>query len=361
MQEMTVDLGERAYPIYIGDGLLRERRLLAGAIDARQVMIVTDTTVAPLYLDRVVEVLNGCEVASVVLPAGERHKTLESFNEVMSALLVRRFGRDCCVLALGGGMVGDVAGFGAACYQRGVDFVQLPTTLLAQVDSSVGGKTGVNHALGKNMIGAFHQPRAVIADTATLSTLDGREVRAGLAEVVKYGLIGDADFFSWLEATCDDVLRLEPRAIGEAVVRSCESKAAMVVCDERESGVRSLLNFGHTFGHAIETGVGYGHWLHGEAVALGMLMAADLSCRLGWIAEGVVGRVERLLRRLELPVVLPEGLKPDALRELMAVDKKVKGGRLFLILLRELGRAVKTDRFDEAKLMETLRHFSADA
>ena len=360
-QKITVALGERSYPIYIGEGLFHERDLLTKAITARQVMIVTDTTVAPFYLESVSQSLQGLVIKSVVLPDGEHYKTLDSFNKIITALLTHKFGRDCCLLALGGGVIGDITGFSAACYQRGVDFVQLPTTLLAQVDSSVGGKTGVNHAMGKNMIGVFHQPRAVITDTSVLNTLDDREVRAGLAEVVKYGLIKDSVFFAWLEEHSNDLLSLQPEAINDAVMKSCTNKAAIVAEDEQEAGVRALLNLGHTFGHAIEAGVGYGQWLHGEAVGLGMLMAADLSFRLGWITNTEVKRIEQILRRLALPIMLPEGLSVGRLRELMSVDKKIKNGKLFLILLRGIGQAVKTDQFDEAMLSETLQYFSSSA
>ena len=294
------------------------------------------------------------------MPDGEQYKTLDTVNEIFTALLDKRYGRNSCLVALGGGVVGDITGFAAACYQRGIDFIQIPTTVLAQVDSSVGGKTGVNHAAGKNMIGAFHQPRAVIADIAVLDTLDDREISAGLAEVVKYGLIRDEKFFDWLEENIEQLLNREAEALAYIIEQSCINKAEVVAEDERESGVRAILNYGHTFGHAIETGLGYGVWLHGEAIALGMLMAADLSYRLGWITEEVIERIKQMLVKLNLPVALPDDLDPRKMRELMSVDKKTKDGVLFLILLKSIGEAVVTDEFDEDLLMETLQHFSSD-
>ena len=281
MKTLTVDLGDRSYPIQIGQGLLDEADLLTAHISGRQVMVVSNTTVAPLYLDRVLASLDGLETATVILPDGEQYKTLDTLNTIFTALLEQRFNRGCTLVALGGGVVGDITGFAAASYQRGVAFLQVPTTLLAQVDSSVGGKTGVNHPLGKNMIGAFHQPGCVVIDTDTLDTLDDRQLAAGLAEVIKYGLIYDADFFAWLEENVSAIMARNKMALARAIERSCTIKAEIVAADERESGMRALLNLGHTFGHAIETGTGYGNWLHGEAVATGMLMAVDLSARHG--------------------------------------------------------------------------------
>jgi 3-dehydroquinate synthase len=351
---LEVTLGERSYPIYIGPGLLADPACYRPHIGGRQVMLVTNETVAPLYLGQVQEALDGFEVDRAILPDGEQYKTLTVWNRIFDALLGRRFGRDCTIVALGGGVIGDMAGFAAACYQRGVAFIQVPTTLLAQVDSSVGGKTGVNHALGKNMIGAFHQPRAVIADTDTLDTLPDRELSAGIAEVIKYGLIRDPDFFDWLEANMPALLAREAEALTYAIERSCRNKAEVVAADELESGQRALLNLGHTFGHAIETGMGYGAWLHGEAVAAGMCMAADLSQRMGWLDETTVSRIRSLVFAARLPTTQPDDLTPARYRELMAIDKKVQGGRLRLVLLRAIGDAVLTADFDPVKLQHTL-------
>ena len=351
---LELDLGERSYPIHIGPGLLAEPDLLRPHIHGRQVMVVSNETVAPLYLAQVEALLAGLEVRSVILPDGEEYKTLEVLNRIFDALLENRFNRNCCIVALGAGVVGDMAGFAAACYQRGVDFIQIPTTLLAQVDSSVGGKTGVNHRLGKNMIGAFHQPRCVLADTDTLSTLDDRQLSAGLAEVIKYGLIRDAAFFAWLEDNMERLLARDSDALVEAIRTSCRCKADIVAADERESGQRALLNLGHTFGHAIETGTGYGNWLHGEAVAVGMLMAADLSARHGWLAPADVERIRRLLVRARLPVTPPPELDRQRFLELMAVDKKAVDGGIRLVLLDAIGRASVRDDYDPALLDQTL-------
>jgi 3-dehydroquinate synthase len=346
MNTLTVELGDRSYPIYIGAGLLGEPQYLAPHVSGHQVMIVTNDTVAPLYLEQCRRGLQAFACEAVILPDGEQYKTLETVNLVFDALLDKRFNRTATVVALGGGVVGDIAGFAAACYQRGVAFVQVPTTLLAQVDSSVGGKTGVNHALGKNMIGAFHQPRCVVADTGTLSTLDDRQLSAGIAEVVKYGLIRDAEFFQWLEQHIERLLEREPEILATAIERSCRNKAQVVAADELERGQRALLNLGHTFGHAIETGAGYGVWLHGEAVAAGMCMAADFSARLGWLSSEAVARIRELLRRARLPVQPPSTMSAQRFLELMAVDKKVLDGRLRLVLLKDIGDAVVTDQFD---------------
>ncbi len=354
MKTIEVELGERAYPIHIGGGLLLRGDLISPHIGGAQVMVVTNEVVAPLYLDALMSALNDFDCHSLVLPDGESFKNLEVLNSIFDALLERRFARDATLLALGGGVVGDITGFAAACYQRGIAHLQLPTTLLAQVDSSVGGKTAVNHRLGKNMIGAFHQPSCVLADTATLQSLPPREFRAGVAEVIKYGLIRDLEFFEWIESNVGSVLDLEPEALSFVIERSCRDKAEVVAEDERESGARALLNFGHTFGHAIETGLGYGSWLHGEAVAAGMCLAASLSARLGWISEEDVRRVERLLSRTGLPTRLPGSLDESRMLELMAVDKKVLGGRTRLVLLEALGRAVVSDDFDTQALRETL-------
>jgi 3-dehydroquinate synthase len=354
LQTLHVELGDRRYPLYIGSGLLNQPDLLRPHLPGRQALIVSNTTVAPLYLEKTQALLNGLRHEAVILPDGERYKTLEILNEVFTVLLRHRFERDCTLIALGGGVIGDLTGFAAACYQRGAHFIQLPTTLLAQVDSSVGGKTAVNHPLGKNMIGAFHQPRCVIADTDTLTTLPDRELSAGLAEVIKYGLIRDRPFLAWLEANLEALLARAPAALTEAIARSCRAKAEIVAADEREHGERALLNLGHTFGHAIETGVGYGEWLHGEAVAVGMVLAADLSARLGWLRGEQVERVRGVLARARLPLKPPPDLTPDDFLRLMAVDKKVRDGRLRLILLRDLGDAVIADGVDAERVRETL-------
>ena len=360
-RSLRIELGERSYPILVGPGLLGDAELLSGAIGARDVLVVTNETVAPLYLDRVIASLAGKRVASIRLPDGEQYKTLETLSTVFDALVEQRMNRDACVVALGGGVVGDMAGFAAACYQRGVDYVQLPTTLLAQVDSSVGGKTGVNHAGGKNLIGAFHQPRAVVSDVGTLRTLPVRELRAGLAEVIKYGLVADSGFFAWIEDNLAALLDLDADAIAHAIVRSCEIKAAIVAEDEREHGRRALLNLGHTFGHAIETATGYGEWLHGEAVGAGMLLAADLSRRLGWLEASDVERLRTLLRRIGLPTRAPAVGAERALH-LMGMDKKVLAGRIRLVLLRKLGDGVVTGDYPDASLRDTLAsHFGRTA
>ncbi len=365
MKKIIVELGDRSYPIYAGHDLLSKTNLYSENIRSKQLMVITNTTVAPLYLDKVLQTLENMgteslEINSVILEDGEQYKTLDAVNQIITELLNKRYSRSCCLLALGGGVVGDITGFAAACYQRGVDFIQLPTTVLAQVDSSVGGKTGVNHAAGKNMIGAFHQPQAVIADTSVLDTLNDRELNAGLAEVVKYGLIRDATFFLWLENNVDKLISRDTDALAYVIEQSCINKAQVVAEDERESGIRAILNLGHTFGHAIETGLGYGVWLHGEAIALGMVMAADLSHRLGWLSEDVIERTRALLLKLNLPIALPQGFKTETMRELMSVDKKAKDGVLFLILLKDIGEAVTSNAFDEKLLLETLEHFSFD-
>jgi len=344
MKTLHVDLGARSYPIYIGPGLLGRPELVAPFVAGTQVLVVTNETVAPLYLERTLAAFAGFQTETVVLPDGEQYKTLEVLNSIFDALLGKRFDRKCTLVALGGGVVGDMTGFAAACYQRGVPFIQIPTTLLAQVDSSVGGKTGVNHPLGKNMIGAFHQPRCVLADTDTLKTLDDRQLSAGLAEVIKYGLINDPDFFDWLEQNMPRLLERDPEALSYAIERSCRDKAAVVAADETEAGSRALLNLGHTFGHAIETGMGYGAWLHGEAVGTGMVMAAELSQRLGWMAEAEAGRVRSLIAAAGLPIRAPADLDSQRFLDLMAVDKKVQAGKLRLVLMHGIGKSVITDK-----------------
>jgi len=335
---LNVDLGERSYPITIGPRLLDDAALLARHVDGGKAAIVTNTTVAPLYLERVAGALRaaGREVVEIVLPDGEEHKNWTSLNLVFDALLQHKCDRKTTIVALGGGVIGDLAGFAASSYMRGVPFVQVPTTLLSQVDSSVGGKTGINHPLGKNMIGAFYQPRAVIADTATLDTLPPRELAAGLAEVIKHGAILDAAYFDWIEANIAKLVAREPDAMAYAIARSCEIKAEVVRKDEREGGLRAVLNFGHTFGHAIEAGLGFGTWLHGEAVGCGMVMAADLSARLGLVDAATVARVRSLVKAAGLPTVAPD-LGLDRWIELMAVDKKNEGGEIKFILLKPLG------------------------
>jgi 3-dehydroquinate synthase len=310
--------------------------------------------VGPLYLEPVKNSLQNFEVQSLQLPDGEQYKNLETLNLIYDKLLSSRFDRQCTLVALGGGVVGDITGFAAATYQRGVHFVQIPTTLLAQVDSSVGGKTGVNHPLGKNMIGAFYQPRCVIADTKTLNTLDDQQLSAGIAEIIKYGLIGDPEFYHWLENNMQRLIQRDANALAYAIERSCQDKADVVAADEKESGVRALLNLGHTFGHAIEAGMGYGSWLHGEAVATGMLMAADLSQRCGWISRDDVQRLEKLLLQARLPVRAPNELTAEKILELMAVDKKVKQGRINLVLLKKIGKAIVSGDYDSALLRATL-------
>jgi len=356
-ERVAIDLGERSYCIHIGPQLLLDSQLLQTAITARKLLVVSNQTVAPLYLEQLSAALPQRQIASVILPDGEQYKTLESFATIIDALIRERMNRDAAVLALGGGVVGDMAGFAAACYQRGIDYVQIPTTLLAQVDSSVGGKTAVNHPAAKNMIGAFHQPRVVLADTSTLASLPPREYRAGIAEIVKYGLIYDTAFFAWLEANAQALQAREAAAVMYAVKRSCEIKAAVVGVDEREQGLRAILNFGHTFGHAIETASGYGMWLHGEAVAAGMVVAADMSARVGWLPGNECTRIIGLLRRFELPVQAPRIGAQRALQA-MGLDKKVLGGKLRLVLLRELGRAEVTGNYEPAALDATLHeHF----
>ena len=354
MQRIDVNLGKRSYPIFIGAGALELKTELDKAIPARDVLLFTNTTVGPLYSAKLTAALAPRRCIEVALPDGEVHKTLANISRMLDVLIANRFARDACVVALGGGVVGDMAGFAAACYQRGIAFVQVPTTLLAQVDSSVGGKTGVNHPGGKNLIGAFHQPVAVFADTNTLATLPDRELRAGLAEVIKYGLIVDRGFFDWLEAHAGKLLARDTAALTHAIKRSCEIKADIVARDEREQGDRALLNLGHTFGHAIESATNYTTWLHGEAVGAGMLLAADVSRRLGWVSAADVARVERVLELFGLRTDV-SSLPAATLAENMKIDKKVAAGRIRLVLLKEIGRSVVTGDYDDAALRETLR------
>lgn len=356
MQTLTVGLGERSYPIHIGAGLLANADLLAAHLPRKRVAIVTNTTVAPLYLERLQHTLTeiGVQSFAVILPDGEVYKTAETLGLIYDALLTHRCERTTPLIALGGGVIGDMTGFAAASYLRGVPFIQIPTTLLSQVDSSVGGKTGINHPLGKNMIGAFYQPKLVLADIATLNTLPDKELSAGLAEVIKYGLIRDLPFLGWLELNMDRLLARDQDALQYAVLRSCQNKAEVVELDERESGERALLNLGHTFGHAIESGMGYGNWLHGEGVAAGTVMAADLSQRLGWISEADVSRIRTLFERAQLPVAAPD-LGAEKYLDYMGHDKKVEGGRLRFVLLREIGRAVIEGNVPAELLQQTLK------
>lgn len=355
MQTLRVELGARAYAIHIGEHLLRDAGLILPQLDLPRVAIVTDTTVAPLYLAPFAQALRaaGVDAISIVLEDGERYKNWTTLNRIYDALLEHRCDRKTTLIALGGGVVGDLAGFAAATFMRGIPFIQVPTTLLAQVDSSIGGKTGINHPLGKNMIGAFYQPRLVLADTKVLESLPARELSAGLAEVIKHGLIRDAAFFAWLEQNMDRLLACDQEALAHAVRRCCEIKAAVVAEDERETGVRALLNFGHTFGHAIESGLGYGNWLHGEAVAAGMVMAADLSRRIGLVAPADVERVIALLARARLPTA-PPGIPPARLLELMRVDKKAEGGTLRFVVLDRIGAASLRADIPDGALQQTL-------
>lgn len=359
MLTLQVELGLRGYPIHIGAGVLNR---LGQEVAGRSTCIVTDDNVAVYYLEPALKAIhaNSGEAAFVV-PAGEGSKTMASVEKVLDWLLERSFPRDGVLVALGGGVVGDLAGFVAAIYHRGIDFIQVPTTLLAQVDSSVGGKTGVNHAKGKNLVGAFHQPRTVLADTSTLSTLEERQLQAGLAEVIKYGMLADSTFFTWLERKLDRLRALDPDALAYTIERCCAIKARIVMLDEREAGPRALLNLGHTFGHAIETWAGYGNWLHGEAVAVGLCMAAYMSACMGWIKEDMVQRCRSLVERAGLPTAPPNGMRPVDFTELMMRDKKVADRRLRLVLMRGIGEAVLSADFDSAALDATLKNFCASA
>ncbi|HEA25774.1 MAG TPA: 3-dehydroquinate synthase, partial [Ectothiorhodospiraceae bacterium] len=316
--------------------------------------VVTNETVAPLYLEKCLAALTNFRTETVILPDGEQYKNLDVLNTIYDALLTHHFDRRCTLIALGGGVVGDMTGFAAASYQRGVNFIQIPTTLLSQVDSSVGGKTGVNHPLGKNMIGAFHQPQCVIADIGTLNTLDNRQLSAGISEVIKYGLINDIEFVDWLEANMTRLLQRDSEALSYAIMLSCQDKADIVAADEKESGQRALLNLGHTFGHAIETGMGYGEWLHGEAIAVGMVLAAELSNRLGWIDSTEVSRIRTLIVSANLPTIPPKQMTVQQFVELMSVDKKVIDGRLRLILMKSLGQSVIAEEVDSQLIAEVI-------
>jgi len=355
MQTLKVELADRSYPIHVGRNLITNTDLILPHLKRKHVAIVTNTTVAPLYLDKLSQTLQaaGVSVIPIILPDGEAYKNTETLNKIYDALLQNRWERSTTLIALGGGVIGDLTGYAAATYLRGVPFIQIPTTLLSQVDSSVGGKTGINHPLGKNMIGAFYQPQVVLADIDTLKTLPSRELSAGMAEVIKYGLIRDAEFFDWLETHIEQLMALEESAISEAIYRSCQNKADVVARDEHETGERALLNLGHTFGHAIENAMGYGVWLHGEAVAAGTMMAADLSQRMGWLSAAEVARIHALLTKAKLPLDPPE-LGADKYLELMQMDKKVADGKIRLVLQQGIGKSVITSDYDADKLRATL-------
>ncbi len=353
MRTLNVDLGDRTYPIHIGGGLLDSIHL-ANVIRGRQVLVVTNDNIAPLYLDRVLSTLQDFDVATVVLQDGENHKRVDTLDFIFSEALMKRFSRNATMVALGGGVVGDMVGFAAATYQRGVDFVQIPTTLLSQVDSSVGGKTGVNHRFGKNMIGAFHQPIAVLIDTHVLETLPQKEMSAGMAEVIKYGLLGDQDFLAWIEANIHLLMARDAETVSIAIERCCQMKAEIVARDEREGGIRALLNLGHTFGHAIEAHLGYGGWLHGEAVGAGMVLAARLSQAMGLITESDVTRIVAVCKGANLPVSPPSGMTADDFLIHMAVDKKNIDGRLRFVLMRSLGNGYVEEQVPSELLNDVL-------
>ncbi|PID33814.1 MAG: 3-dehydroquinate synthase [Thiotrichales bacterium] len=354
MKILNVDLGDRSYPIFIGAGLLNQSELIAPYIKGQSVAIVSNTTVAPLYLEKVHEHTKNLSSIDVILPDGEKYKTMETLGQIHTEMLQARCDRKTTLVALGGGVVGDVSGFAAATYQRGINFIQVPTTLLSMVDSSVGGKTGVNHFLGKNMIGAFHQPQCVIIDTDTLNTLEDRELSAGIAEVIKYGYINDLGFIEWLDENMEKLLNRDKEALAYAIFKSCEYKAKIVAADEKETGQRALLNLGHTFGHAIETGMGYGNWLHGEAVSAGMVMAAQLSKEHGWLSEDDVESMKALLRKANLPVEPPAEISSERFNELMSIDKKVQDGVLHLVLMKSLGDSFICSDFDKQALLRVL-------
>ncbi len=353
---LTVDLGDRSYPIYIGTDLLHQNNLITDHIHGNSALIVSNSTVAPLYLQAVQNSLqtSGIRYGSVILEDGEQYKTIDSVMIIVEELLRQKYDRRSTIIALGGGVVGDIAGFAASIYQRGVNFIQIPTTLLSQVDSSVGGKTGVNHPLGKNMIGAFYQPQCVIADTGTLNTLSARELSAGIAEVIKYGLIYDASFFEWIEQNTAEFIARNSEFLAQAILVSCRIKADIVAQDEREMGIRAILNLGHTFGHAIEASMGYGNWLHGEAVAAGMVMAIDLSLRHGWVDEQLKQRTVKLLERCSLPVDSPHSMSNDDYMATMAIDKKTVNGTIKFVLLKALGKAIVTADYVPELLQQTL-------
>jgi 3-dehydroquinate synthase len=358
MKQLQVELNDKGYPIYIGTGLLRQKELLVKHIKSKQVLIVTNTTISPLYLGDVIKSLKNFQIEVVELPDGEQYKNLENLTKIFDQLLKKKYSRNATLIALGGGVIGDMGGFAAACYQRGIPFIQIPTTVLAQVDSSVGGKTGVNHPLGKNMIGAFYQPQCVIADIDVLDTLDDRQLSAGIAEVIKYGLIRDLKFFEWLEKNISLLFARDKDAFAYIIERSCINKAEIVAEDEFEAGIRAILNLGHTFGHAIETGMGYGEYLHGEAVSIGIGYAADLSRRMKWITNSDVSRILSLLKQAKLPVVPPKEMDVSRFIELMSVDKKNVDGKIRLILLESIGKATLPINIDQSLLEQTLKNYA---
>ncbi len=355
MQTLEVKLGDRSYPIHIGSKIIDQADLILPHLKRKQVAIVTNTVVAPLYLDKLSQALSnaGVSIIPIILPDGEAYKNTETLNHIYDALLSSRCERNTTLIALGGGVIGDLTGFAAATFLRGVPFIQVPTTLLSQVDSSVGGKTGINHPLGKNMIGAFYQPQLVLADIDTLKTLNPRELSAGIAEVIKYGLIRDHDFFSWLEINMEKLVSLDQAVTAYAIYRSCQNKAEVVAVDEKESGERALLNLGHTFGHAIENAMGYGVWLHGEAVAAGSMLAADLSHRMGWLSQEEVNRIESSFLRANLPVKAPN-LGFERYLDLMGLDKKVVDGKIRFVLQKGIGKTILTSDYDIDALRQTL-------
>ncbi len=359
MKTLEVDLGERSYPIFIGQGLMGNAELVKPYVKGQQVLIVTNTTVAPLYLKACEKSFSSFNVKSVILPDGEEYKNLETLNKVFDELIGQRFDRSCTLVALGGGVIGDMTGFAAAAFQRGVNFIQMPTTLLAQVDSSVGGKTGVNHPMGKNMIGAFHQPECVVIDTDSLNTLEDRQLSAGLAEVIKYGLIVDKPFFEWLEIHLEELLARDPVALSEAIERSCHNKAVIVAKDEKEAGLRALFNLGHTFGHAIEAGMGYGNWLHGEGVSAGTMQAVFMSKLMGGLTDEDQARITAIFDRARLPVKPPsvEDMSNEKYLNLMAGDKKVQAGTIRLVLLQAIGQAYVTGEYPRELLEKTLTEY----
>ena len=354
---LNVELGDKSYPIYIGIDLLSMKSLFVDQIQGRQVMIVTNKTIAPLYLDKLTSILDGFNVQSVILPDGEEFKTLETLNKVFDALLEAKFDRTSTLIALGGGVIGDITGFAAASYQRGVGFIQVPTTLLSQVDSSVGGKTGINHELGKNMIGAFYQPKAVIIDVNTLDTLSNQEFSAGMAEVIKYGLLGNADFLSMLEANIESIMVRKKDLIIEVIFNCCQDKARIVELDEFEKGKRALLNLGHTFGHGIENAFGYGNYLHGEAVSIGMVMAAKLSKDEGNLSHEETLRVESILSKADLPISINKTIDSETLITAMSLDKKSIDGKIRLVLLKSLGDSYLTDSYSNENFMKVVNSF----
>lgn len=355
MKTLSVNLGDRSYPIYIGANLLAKKALLKKHIKGGKCLIVTNETIAPLYLDALIETLGEQAHDICILPDGEQYKNTDTLQTIYNHLIDNRHDRQTTLIALGGGVIGDITGFAAATYQRGVNFIQIPTTLLAQVDSSVGGKTGINHPGGKNMIGAFYQPQCVIADINTLNTLDDRQLSAGLAEVIKYGLIHDAAFFTWLESNMQSLLQKDADALIQAIETSCQTKADMVAADEREAGIRALLNLGHTFGHAIETTMGYGEWLHGEAVAAGMCLAATLSHQLQWISDDALARTIHLIKAANLPTTPPETMSIQQFKDIMSIDKKVQDGVIRLVLQKDIGKAVISGDHPDSALTATFK------